>query len=62
MGYGTGPDKTGRNRKTIRFNLIPVGQVTNIDDVGTEQISGRSLKELRVAAIQSVSTPETGSW
>lgn len=62
LGYGTGPDRDGSTRKTIRFHLVPLGQNTNADELSIGQTSGWSLEALRAAAMKAISTPETNAW
>lgn len=62
LGHGTGLDRDGNIRKTIRFNLVPLAQTTNIDEISIEHIDGWSLEVLRAAAMKAVSTPEINAW
>ena len=62
LELGKGPDRNANNRVTIRFNLLKVNHETFFDaDVDTK-LSGKSIVELRQAALKSVSPPETTNW
>jgi 5-methylcytosine-specific restriction protein A len=61
IGSGKATDVNGDMRDTIRFNLTPLGQALNQE---AEELSSpqKTLEELRLAAFQAISPPETKDW
>lgn len=61
VGFGSAPDLNGAIRRTIRFNLTPVGTTPPLEP-DTPDGNDRSLAELRLSALRAVTPPETSNW
>src|SRR6478736_710067 len=58
----TAPDRNAQQRSAIVFHLVPISNVdTETTRNGGEQLSGRSLNELRRLALSAASAPEAGA-
>ncbi len=64
--HGSGPDRNGDNRKTIRFHLVSLGEITNLSVDGPSQTGdgsrGPSLRQLRDRAKSAAGTETNSNW